>query len=484
MLNPQVGGIDVNMLIMCINMKWVTNKYTGHDVLVKCGECLSCQYERSQSQRVLMDTHDRPDMIQFFLTLDYDNRFVPSVRLSEFGRGVDHHDAFPLSVYRGFSDDVLFELNVKKFKRYEKLPFLRKFPKKDGRPSIGVLFYKDFQDFAKRLRVNIQRSLSLDCPPNLSYFAVGEYGEDTSRPHFHSVFDVPRDIAPRFKSFVRQAWPFSLRAPYRQCELVYGDPSDYLSTYLSCNSDLPTFLQNKEIRQHSLHSIRYGYNNSDFFLLDVVDAFYRHSLRQPVDFKDCLNPLAVGFPYPKRFLCRYFPFIKGYSRLTVDSLERVFQKSGRLSLYARQLGYKWLDIEVGNFLRPQHDLTDNKSLIEHCWERCKPYMSRLEFAYISARIYGLLASHQMIDNYSAIVEPIDNFTAYDNLTLNNFDFTTPDKCPTLTELYYDLDCPRLLSPNRFPSRISKTAINAVRNVESRKIPKQNQAIRGRLGLNF
>lgn len=469
---------------MCVNMTWVTNKYTGQDVLVKCGECLSCQYERAQTYRSMIDTQYKPDMVQFFITLDYDNRFVPNIPLSLFPRLVDYKDSFELPVLRGYTDEVLFNLNVKKYK-YEKLPLLQKFAKKHHGAAVGVLFYKDFQDFAKRLRTNIKRGLALDSAPELYIFAVGEYGEETTRPHFHALVDVSCDIASQFGRFVAASWPYSLRPPRRQCELVYGDPSQYLSTYLTSCIGLPAFFSNKEIRQHTLHSIHYGFNSTDFDFSTVVDAFWRHDLRLPVGVKDCLNPSAVGFPYSKRFLSRFFPYIKGYNRLDVNSLQRVFEKSSRLALYARELSYKWIDQDtVGNAIRVQYDLTDNKHLIENCWKRCEPYMERPVFAYISARIYALLASHQIIDNYRTIVKPIDNFTAYDNLSLDLFDISYRSICPTLDKLYYDLDCPRLLNVNRFPSRVSRTSMNAVRNVESRKIPKQNQAVRACLGLKF
>lgn len=55
---------------------------------------------------------------------------------------------------------------------------------------VPVLVKKDFQDFMKRLR----KSLFGNKGGDLRYFACGEYGDRTFRPHFHAIFfnlDLP-----------------------------------------------------------------------------------------------------------------------------------------------------------------------------------------------------------------------------------------------------------------------------------------------------
>ena len=46
-------------------------------------------------------------------------------------------------------------------------------------PENGSLVKKDFQDFMKRLRKKYE-------PKKIRFYACGEYGEDTSRPHYHA----------------------------------------------------------------------------------------------------------------------------------------------------------------------------------------------------------------------------------------------------------------------------------------------------------
>lgn len=61
-------------------------------------------------------------------------------------------------------------------------------------PSGGTLVPKDAQDWMKRLRIQwqrIQENLKLE-PSKIRFFLVGEYGDTTSRPHYHAaLFNFP-----------------------------------------------------------------------------------------------------------------------------------------------------------------------------------------------------------------------------------------------------------------------------------------------------
>mgnify|MGYP000523342266 CR=1 FL=1 len=79
--------------------------------------------------------------------------------------------------------------------------------------GYGVLVKKDFQKFLKRLRFNIKRmedDLIKELPPNsftrfppVRYYLVGEYGEESYRPHGHAIiFNVPKSILEQ----IQQIW--------------------------------------------------------------------------------------------------------------------------------------------------------------------------------------------------------------------------------------------------------------------------------------
>lgn len=101
---------------------------------VPCGKCIDCrlQYSREWADRCMLEMkyHD-PDEC-WFLTLTYDDEHI-----RDYG-----HDIFP-----------------------------------------GMLYKPDFQDFMKRLRDHIYR----DYVRKIRFFACGEYGTQTFRPHYHAI---------------------------------------------------------------------------------------------------------------------------------------------------------------------------------------------------------------------------------------------------------------------------------------------------------
>lgn len=102
---------------------------------IPCGKCLECrlQYSRMWAARCMMEAslHDE----NYFLTLTYDDEHLP-------GSSVD-------------ADGVI------------------------DAPKLATLRKKDFQDFMKRLRKDTEQKLR--------YFAAGEYGSTTLRPHYHAI---------------------------------------------------------------------------------------------------------------------------------------------------------------------------------------------------------------------------------------------------------------------------------------------------------
>jgi hypothetical protein len=64
--------------------------------------------------------------------------------------------------------------------------------------ELPTLVRRDFQLFMKRLRKHANTT-------KIKYFAVGEYGDRTERPHYHAiVFNLPRP----FEKFLTKAWKY------------------------------------------------------------------------------------------------------------------------------------------------------------------------------------------------------------------------------------------------------------------------------------
>lgn len=120
-----------------------------HDyIMIPCGKCAGCRvdYSRQWANRLLLELQEYDPEKCFFLTLTYAD------------------DGLTDGVKRFYGDPVTGE----------------------AQPCLS-LCKKDLQDFFKRLRYYYPTA-------NIRYFACGEYGSQTRRPHYHAiVFDLPLD---------------------------------------------------------------------------------------------------------------------------------------------------------------------------------------------------------------------------------------------------------------------------------------------------
>lgn len=126
-------------------------------VLIPCGKCIGCRltYTSQWATRSMLEARTSIPESTFFLTLTYDDEHI------------DHLRSF------GVSEPNKSTGEVETF-------------------STLTLVKRDLQLFMKNLRQNAYRRYGLD---NIRFFASGEYGGSTARPHFHLSlfnFNVPR----------------------------------------------------------------------------------------------------------------------------------------------------------------------------------------------------------------------------------------------------------------------------------------------------
>lgn len=116
----------------------VKNKYTGVYSDIPCGKCPACKKRRVSGWAFRLQQEEKKSISSQFITLTYDSKNIP------------------------VSSSGYLSLD-----KYE-LPL-----------------------FFKRLRKNIANTGSKDALP-IKYFAVGEYGSKTKRPHYHAlIFNAP-----------------------------------------------------------------------------------------------------------------------------------------------------------------------------------------------------------------------------------------------------------------------------------------------------
>lgn len=366
---------------MCTSQTWINNCY-GEKILVKCGHCPACQQEKARQRATAIRRHGKPNEICLFNTFTYTNDFVPYIdkndriyffwhesrkllphipvyRNKQVIRYYDRHqkqyvekivnrkeiiDFIPVidydcdgmvynhkslsqSSYIPVSDLVNFGTNQfvnvgEILSNYiQKLPYLQS--KYDDVPLdyVGVPYYKDIQNFYKRLRQYLIRNYNYDVT-KLSFFTCSELGETYFRPHFHSLVWCPVQDYELVKRAISACWQFSndYQRRYKMSELAKA-PARYVSSYLNKSPNLPAFFKTKWFKPRCSTSRNFKFDYPPF----QKEAVYDHVVRR--DFQYSCQVVRKGgilvdvtLPLPKYVINKYFPKLSGFSRFTCDEM--------------------------------------------------------------------------------------------------------------------------------------------------------------------
>lgn len=118
-------------------------------IAIDCGKCINCQMRKRKDMSVRLAHEASCHNACCFVTLTYDNEHVPTTCWNSIK-----------------SSDKMFDRGM------GTLPELTLFP-------------RDVQLFVKRIRRHLEYHLGIH---GIRYFAVGEYGSRTHRPHYHIIF--------------------------------------------------------------------------------------------------------------------------------------------------------------------------------------------------------------------------------------------------------------------------------------------------------
>ena len=279
----------------------IRNKYTGDWMFVNCRRCPSCKINEVNTKCV----HLLDDIINYpyklMVTLTYDNEHLPYMCVDDnrVFRGVPSR-SFPVVL------DIL-ELD-------NKVPFETYLPSgfSDG-CFTGVLYYKDFQNFIKRLRINLTRKYG---SKRFKFHSIGEYGTSSKRPHFHVLFYGREEFGSSFRNAVIESWKlhdWSKLELEKVFEYAEKGVCSYLTSYVNrmCGDD--GFLYQKAIRPKTFRSkaldfsvdkellqtfqaaIRRGFCGRDFEKIDQVFGLWDCS--QINNFSLCLVPSRIISSY-------------------------------------------------------------------------------------------------------------------------------------------------------------------------------------------
>lgn len=233
----------------------------GDYINVPCGRCEACTVSKAMRRKSLIDMESTDYKYCMFVTLTYSDENVPTMQLIR-------DDSMYVSYFvdstrrKGFhspvgEDEPLFVLSYNDF--FPSPSNLRKLSNKIHRPQgeFMYLYYKDCQDFIKRLRrkINYHIDKNNETENKIKYFYVGEYTPLHFRPHFHCLFFFNSDSVYRsFPDLVSSCWTFGIN----RTELSKGGCSSYVSSYINGFASVPSIYAQSPIAQKSLHSIRFG----------------------------------------------------------------------------------------------------------------------------------------------------------------------------------------------------------------------------------
>lgn len=319
---------------MCINRKRFYNKWLHSWQWSDCGHCPSCLQAKANKRTMRIKSALYKGYVQLLVTLTYRNINIPYIRKDEI-----KENSPSINIYRDCSVrrvrikgdySMAYKYNRQKevvsvVDCFEKRIFpdasdVRKLPKLRGqqdRNKVGVLLFKDVQDFEKRLRINLKRRYGISLP--IFSFKCSEYGPSTFRPHFHLLISVPSCFLAECKSAIIQAWPYDSRIKSAKSIEIARNASSYVSSYVNRGADFPAFLGHKSFLPKHSFSKGYGTTCSAYSLENLLKAFRRGDITfDPNLFGQKSDSHDVLFP---TYACnKYFAKCYGYSRLSYDEI--------------------------------------------------------------------------------------------------------------------------------------------------------------------
>lgn len=332
---------------MCTHKKLVKNKYTGQVLFVNCGKCEACKQAKANRKANRITNEQSQGLVTIMVMLSYDEKFVPYVLKEDLENG----ELFELPIYRDyavrhFKDTVIcrpttFDCSFGSFyhKVIDTIPYfdeetgerikgslsyvpnLWKVGRGFHKEKTGVCYYKDYQDFCKRLRKYLQDKFRESAPPTIRLYGASEYGENKFRPHFHCLISTELEYLSLVRDAVLHSWQFCSRATLLdpQNMQVTRNAASYVAGYVNKSPNIPEALTDIIAPKQS-HSKDFGVKLPAFRLSKILEKAYKGELTYPRATKHRGVPCIYDAPIPKYVINRYFPQFKGLCRLAPDTL--------------------------------------------------------------------------------------------------------------------------------------------------------------------
>lgn len=331
----------------------ITIQVGGSKLLVPCRSCVACQVSKQKQLATFLSLEEQTARYCYMVTLSYRDDDMPRFALPDSDLYTFEDEVAPLRCLtprllndRYFEDYYVpynraFLDSVKVYNAHHHL-FSEKyshFHTHYDDDVLCLLHYPDVQRFIKRFRAYAKRKFQT----SVRYYAVGEYGVDSLRPHWHlllffSSSDLARVMEDCFvpsaadclrdksnfnyqnhpcAKCVHQMWKFGLASTERTNKQAYY----YVSSYVTESACFPYCLSVAS-RPHSLHSIFFGQTLPEEEVIKNLKARNFDYLRLHY------RPSSKGYQIPytiwRSYYSRFFPTFSGLVNMSSEKVFHLF----------------------------------------------------------------------------------------------------------------------------------------------------------------
>lgn len=457
-------------LTYCLKPIRYYNPYLREDIVTPCGHCAACLTNKSNRNKTLLDLHVSAYKYNLYITLTYSNEHIPLATLQDIEDKTYmlDEDGVILS-----SCDRLSQENKDKLYRkiqskrgnqipYGKLPYLCSYDLRlfliRLRQRISTKktkVYKQFDTKKYRLTPNKYRT-----DEKITYYAVGEYGPETFRPHFHIILSFNEyETLQALEHHLHKAWPFG----NIDKKIADFNVTSYLTSYVTGSSYIPQIYRSASVRPFARKSLHFAFHAQADFNVQLTDfEYYRDRA-----FVKVLTGKDRIFRFTNTYKCSIYPKITGLGEYDIDILSARYQLYQRLvSFYSLQklknvnvktlIDYVILSQKLGSVVQPLEDAALPLSHFDFSTTPAKGQMTfntLYKILLISKHFYKITTFLQL--NPFNYVRRIIDFWSSEKLQQLNYSLSKlelNDDVKT-THLYYhpleelcDLDKSSLYSP--------------------------------------
>ena len=366
----------------CLNSKFITNKGITYEV--PCRKCAACQSIRRLHLLRRAEAISQMGRYGLFITLTYDYDSLPVVFYG--GRG-------SVNLYRG--DTFIASIPVDHYYTsddfthpVERVVNSKAFSTKA--PCQAVLYKPDLQKFMKRLRRSVDyhfKDLNIN-DKKVYFFAVGEYGPASLRPHYHVLlWSNNAEVLRYVQQNIFSLWPYCNRQSLivKPCD---KRTSSYLSGYVCASASFPLLLQERSFAQFHVGSKKDTFTYPYELPLPVTIALASGKTSYTtIDQCGSSKQLKLS----KADFLSFFPQPTGYSSLS---------SRDKYTLFLRY-SYRF-DKEITSSYQDFHDriVTDSFSYTDYKFYRSVLFYSSQTF------VLPVIQGDQVVSYYEARFDPL------------------------------------------------------------------------------